>query len=169
RSPVLGRPVYGYVRAMLAATSVRRLADKRLMALNERNASVLSKSTRCDVVGDKRPNFLASAELSLENFAGHQLTVVHLVRNIYDVAASHQKFFEAGRWTKDFRAAVDQANRSNRLAQALLTGPHRKSFVIVDYDRFWYSAANLRALFRHAQLDETGVKEGRIERFVQIA
>jgi hypothetical protein len=162
-------PQYGYVPEMLATENIRLLAEKGLISLNERNASVLGKSAQCTHVGDKRPNFLFSAELSLPNLAPYETRVVHLVRNIYDVAASHQKKFEAGTWSKNFRTAVSEANRNNRLARWLLTGPYRTSIVIVDYDRFWYSTKNLRALFRHVQLDESGLREGYLASFVHIA
>jgi hypothetical protein len=162
-------PRYGYVPEMLAPENVYMLAEKGLLGLNERNALVLGKSAQCGVVGDKRPGFLVSAELSLANFARHQMKVVHLVRNIYDVAASYQRKFEAGMWNKDFCTAVDESNLSNRLVLSFLTGEYRNSFVIVDYDRFWYSAKNLRALFRRVQLDDTVVGEGNIESFVQVA
>jgi hypothetical protein len=162
-------PQYGYVPAMLATENIRLLAEKGLIGLNQGNASVLGKSEQCGVVGDKRPGFLLSAELTLPNFAGQRLKVVHIVRNVYDVAASHQKQFEAGSWTKDFQAAVKAGNQSNRLALSLLAGPHRNCFVIVDYDRFWYSEKNLRNAFGHIDLDSAGIKDGAIDGFVRVA
>ena len=163
-------PGYGYRPEMFLYQNVLTLSNAAILRLSAKNASVLNKSAACKIVGDKRPNFLYSAELTLPNFATSQLKVVHVVRNIYDIATSYQKGHEAGvNWMQDFRAAVGAANYNNRVALSLLTGPYKDVFVMVDYDRFWYSTQNMRALFRYLDVDDTCVGEVTLQQLVNTA
>jgi len=159
-------PNYGYIPQMFAPENIQMLCESGLLTLNGNNRSIFKKSKNCRVVGDKRPGFITSAELTLLNFGRSEIKVVHILRNIYDVAASEQKRFETGRSKRNHVAAVRAANASNKKALELLGGRHNHNVVILDYDRAWRSAEDIRALYEHLGLDPFSADAKSVEDFV---
>lgn len=162
-------PTYGYVPEMLDHRAVRMLADRNILRLGKMHDAVLAKSVHSRFVGDKRPGFMVSAELTFMNFIPDNIRVVHIVRNIDEVAVSYQRRYDAGTWARNFEVAIQDANLSNRLAARLLATEFGRSMIVLDYHQFWRAAGNIRWLFAKLDLPSGGIDCKSIEFFVKKA
>jgi len=165
---------FGYVPEMFNRANIIRLnRDGLLKSFDKhRNPDVLSSVTPEHIVGDKRPNFMTSAALSLRNFAGKAVTIVHIVRPIRQVAMSYLTHVNSGRWhaSRDHRLAVEHLNRNNRNALDLVERVqpgHR--VVVIDYNSFWSAASNAERLFGEIGLDAEGVSKEDVAAIFRIS
>lgn len=147
----------GYVPQMLAPTNIRRLVDADLMKpLKRRSLELLEGGANGSMIGDKRPNFMTSAALTLANFRGRRVHVLHLVRDIREVAASYLRRRSEGSFPGDYdhAMAVAHANMNTRTALSLMDGlapEHR--LLVLDYATFWSDPANAARVMREIGLD----------------
>ncbi|WP_319773583.1 sulfotransferase domain-containing protein [Breoghania sp.] len=116
------------------------------------NKEIWEKSKSARYVGDKRPLFLSNCiDKTLENFQGENLKVVHIFRNIKDIALSYKGRVDKGKgnwpaWRGPF-AAVNDFNITN---QFLRDAPlHRcENFKFVNYSDLFTSVDRCMELFK---------------------
>lgn len=101
------------------------------------NLSILEKSKSANFVGDKRPLFFINCAKSFCNFNNHNVSVVHIFRNIKDVALSYHRraINTEDSWSsrRGFFSAVEEMNRMN---QFFLNADKNilDKFIFVNYD-----------------------------------
>ncbi|MEO1003953.1 MAG: sulfotransferase [Cyanobacteria bacterium J06638_7] len=106
-------------------------------------------------LGDKRPEFLRTAQLTLEHFRSSHVTVVHIRRPVRDVAWSYMKRVENGTFShdRDYKRAVDDCNFNNRkLLELAQQSPANLTLLLVDYHQFWQSQQCADQLFSRLSL-----------------
>jgi hypothetical protein len=149
---------HGYLPAMFVPENIRELHRRGRLPMLDRfnNLDVLHRTPTTRWVGDKRPNFMRSAALTLAHFRDRDVVVVHVVRDIRAIAESYRRRAEKGNWpaSRDHTVAVAEANMNNRavLSVAGALAP-RHRLVVLDYDRFWVSPESLRRLLASIDLD----------------
>lgn len=164
----------GYTPEMFNRANIARLNREGVLeSLDKpRNLEILERAKPRRIVGDKRPNFMTSAAMSLPNFAGKSVTVVHVVRGIHEVAMSYVARAEAEIWdaARDHKLAVEQLNMNNRLALDLVDriGPGHRLFIL-DYRSFWSSAGNVDRLFREIEVNPKQASDQEITKMFRIA
>lgn len=148
----------GYVPQMFSFANIRRLLDAGFIKKPPKpeNMELLELGQAGTMIGDKRPNFMESANLTLANFRGRRVNVLHLIRDVKEVAASYLRRRQAGTFpgSYDHVMAVKHVNMNNRNAVALAgqLAPEHRLFVL-DYATFWSRPANARRLMRAIGLD----------------
>lgn len=122
----------------------------------EENGKYFSMLGRMRFIGDKRPNFLFSINLTANWFFEKKMTIVHVVRDPFDVAASYNERVRKGTWSenRDHLSAVSDMNMNNARALEFcdrLVGLNHK-IIVLDYEFFWADRANAEGLFRELGL-----------------
>ncbi|MEJ8572065.1 sulfotransferase [Microbaculum marinum] len=144
---------FGYSPEMFSPAYIAELYARGLLpTLNKhKNESVLAEMGGFRIVGDKRPNFMYSAQLTLKRFAGHRVSIVHIVRDPYAVAHSYLQRARDNTWSesRDHKVAADEINKNTLLALALLESERdpQHQVLIVDYDELWQSRETIVGLF----------------------
>ena len=157
--------INGYTPEMLRPTNITALCEQGIMSLTDVNANVLRKSATAKFLGDKRPGFMRSAELTLEHFQNEQIIVIHIVRNIHDLICSYERRVQNGTWSKNFRSAVTDANMNNQNALRVLNGRHRDRIVVLDYENFWRAKSNAYKLLSRSGLDTSRMDDRAVNIF----
>lgn len=118
--------------------------------------NVEEKIETATYVGDKVPMLFQTADLLLEAFAGHDIKIVYIFRNIFDVAASYNARADKGtNWPATMRheAAVRDWNQSfDSFFKAREKYPDLVFPVI--YDRFVRSGNTYREILKFLDLEE---------------
>jgi Sulfotransferase domain len=157
----------GYVPQMLTPSNIQRLRETGALKaeLKPENVALIEGGRIGRLVGDKRPNFMQSAALTLCNFKGRRVSILHIARDIREVAASYMRRAAGGTFPAhyDHRMAVRHMNMNTRNALALVDGldpQHR--LLVLDYATFWSRPVNARRLMREVGLDPLQVKRGAV-------
>ena len=112
-------------------------------------------------VGDKIPNLYRDFGGLERNFAGREVRVIVIVRNIIDVAASYQRrAADAGdvTWSKqlDYRRAVLDWGNSLRATLNFIAMPGRRTSVMVaSYEDLFYREGSAEPIFQYLDLEMT--------------
>jgi hypothetical protein len=97
-------------------------------------------------VGDKIPELYKRFEVfSSPAWAGRDVTLLHIVRNVFDVAGSYQtrKLDTADGWQKDYLLAIADWSASVRRAHEQMSNPQPNVRLgIVDYDSLFAGGAD---------------------------
>lgn len=159
----------GYVPQMFAPANIRRLQERDLLKLpiKAENAALIEAGKVGRIVGDKRPNFMKTAAFTLRAFEGHRVTVLHLVREIKEVAASYLRRAAAGTFPAryDHRLAVEHMNMNTRNALEVserIGSGHR--LIVLDYATFWSELRNGRRLMRELGLAPKQMDQNRLKK-----
>lgn len=119
----------------------------------------LSEKTEHAVyIGDKRPYFLHSWPVTKMNFAPESTRIIHIYRNIYDVAHSYlnRANSPADHWNsrKGVDAAIRDFNATNRMVLDIIADKQwSDSFIIVDYSTLLGSREKISDLFKWLNID----------------
>lgn len=165
----LYRSGYGYCPQMFEPANIERLARAGLIELHDKRRRTLEKSLEARFVGDKRPNFTSSAELTFANFQDKNLKIVHIVRSIGELVASYQKRLDEGSWKKDFKTCVYEANKNNKAILDILKGPDRDRIILVEYDDLWSSTDRIYQLLERIGIQASSIRSSLVERGVSTA
>ena len=121
--------------------------------------SLYRKIGNAKYVGDKRPNFLFSWEITKQYFSPDNIKIIHFIRSPYLVAESYHKRAEkqasgGDAWSSNAIAPRDEfyachdINLNNRLCLELLKDErYRDSVLVVDSDKFYKKMNNVREVF----------------------
>jgi len=167
---------FGYIPQMFEVENIMYLHMQNVLAsLNKHNnLGMIEKLRTASVIGDKRPNFMQSAPLTLHQFRKQKVIIIHVVRNPFEVARSFLERARKGSWApdRDHTIGIDELNLNNRmllqLLQAGMPSDSQKLYVL-NYDTFWRSEANLRQLFELVGLDSKAVTTKTITQTIKIS
>ncbi len=169
-------PVLGYTPSMFDREILIELRDAGLIPNLSLygNDKILENLDTARVVGDKRPHFMRSAQLTLSRFKKESVTIFHIVRNPYNVAHSYAQRARNGQWhpTRDHTVAVAEMNMNSRNALELLDRPQSDAhkLFILRYETFWAQPENASVLFDHLGLsDETEARRSGVATMFQNA
>jgi len=159
----------GYVPEMFCTDNVKMFVEHGILKLSSTNEAALLKSHVCKFVGDKRPGFMKSAHLTLENFPKEQTKVIHVVRNIYDIVLSFEQRRTMGISKKSYKAAVLEANISHRNVTHLRQNGYKHNIIILDYETFWLLNENIYLLLSKLGLERDGLVAQVVNQYFQNA
>lgn len=121
--------------------------------------SIREKLDKAIYVGDKRPNFLFSWEVTKKHFPPEKIRIIHFIRDPYLVAESYRKRAEkqaAGKdaWSPNAIAPRDEfyachdLNLNNKLCLDLLNDEsYRDSILVVNSENFYQKLSNVEKVF----------------------
>ncbi|MEM5518905.1 sulfotransferase [Henriciella sp. AS95] len=163
---------FGYRPGMFDPKEIKRFHEMGVLkSLDQhRNPAVFDAMTDDAIVGDKRPNFMDSAALTLNHFKNQKLFVVHVVRDPFEVAHSYIERARNGTWPadRDHTVAVKELNQNNKTALSLsrfgLAGQNQH-LIVLNYATFWSDVENLVALFDKLGLDSSAIPHRDLEQF----
>jgi hypothetical protein len=142
----------GYHPALFNVSEVKGLGWDNYR-YKEYAVKAFAKLPNAQYTGDKRPNFLFSWNITKRNFTPKNIKIIHIIRDIEDIACSYNKRSqnEKDKWhdARNYKAAVYETNRNNRLALELLTDPIWKdSISVVTYKKFFANPSVVFSMFK---------------------
>lgn len=161
---------FGYRPSMFTPEAIRQFQSLGVLrTLNSHgNSAVLERVSSKRFVGDKRPNFMQSASVTLSQFIAEQVNVVHIVRDPYEVAHSFLERARKGTWSekRDHHVAVKELNTNNlnalRINRVGMPG-EKHNLILLNFSTFWSSIENLKRLFEILDLDVELVSQEALE------
>ena len=144
--------------------------------LSQQNAALKKKIGRSKYIGDKRPRFFVSWPITIQNYEPDDIRIVHISRNIYDVAYSYE---QRAKWARDgldkgwfgnrgTLAACIEANVANlRTVEALNDPKFKDSIYVVEYEKVYKSIDNFKKLFAYLEVDWTAELEEKVGAFLE--
>ncbi len=117
------------------------------------------KYKTCRYIGDKIPGFLFGWNESKKNFSEKSFYIIHIMRNIYDIAWSFSERADAkkanlkkGRgWSvdRDYQAALYEFNKNNQILTSLINSNQVGSnWLIIRYEDIYSSKNLMISLFK---------------------
>jgi len=144
--------------------------------LSKQNEDLRSKVGRSKYIGDKIPRFFVSWPITAQNYDPEDIKIVHISRNIYDVAYSYEQRAKWSRegldtgWlgNRDTYAACKEANIANlRTLEALNDPKFKDSIYVVEYETIYTSINHFKELFEYLEVDWTETLESKLETFLE--
>ncbi len=144
--------------------------------LSQQNEALKKKIGSSKYIGDKRPRFFVSWPITAQNYEPDDIRIVHISRNIYDVAYSYE---QRAKWARDgldkgwfgnrgTLAACQEANVANlRTVEALNDPRFRDSIYVVEYEKIYKSIDNFEKLFAYLEVDWTWELREKVEVFLE--
>ncbi len=107
-------------------------------------------------IGDKRPNFLCSWAITEQNFTPDKIRILHIYRDINDIALSYNQRHKNAligkdhTWHRlhDFKKACMDFNINNRKLLTLMENEaYRRSIMVIDYETLLSSSSKILEIF----------------------
>ncbi len=103
-------------------------------------------------IGDKMPNFLLSWHITRHNFRPRTIRILHIIRNIYDVAHSFNQRAQNSedRWSqrRDFKSACAEWNLNNLMILEVLKDPKfSRQVSVVQYEKLFTDRDAMMTVF----------------------
>lgn len=147
-------PSNGYTKKMLDKKSI--FHDKEYQ---KKYQSLYDKYDECTYIGDKRPNFLMSWELTKNSFLPSEVSIIHLLRDPYLVAESYFKRAKKSAEGKDFWSSKNISPRdqfvacwdyninNKMLCKIAESSDYRDSFLVIDSENLYSQESNLLEIY----------------------
>jgi hypothetical protein len=144
--------------------------------LSKQNEALKKKIGHSKYIGDKRPRFFVSWPITVQNYEPDDIRIVHISRNIYDVAYSYE---QRAKWARDgldkgwfgnrgTLAACQEANVANlRTVEALKDPEFKDSIYVVEYEKVYRSIDNFKKLFSYLEVEWTDGVQEKVEAFLE--
>lgn len=144
--------------------------------LSKQNEALRKKVGQSKYIGDKIPRFFVSWPITAQNYDPKDIKIVHISRNIYDVAYSYEQRAKWSRegldtgWlgNRDTFAACKEANVANlRTLEALNDPKFKDSIYVVEYETIYTSIDHFKELFTYLEVDWSENLQSKIETFLE--
>lgn len=161
----------GYHPALFNVSEVKGLGWEKYR-YKEYSYKAFDKLPNALYTGDKRPNFLFSWNITKRNFLPHNIKIIHIIRDIEDIACSYNKRASDpnDKWpiSRNYKASVYEANRNNKLALQVLSDPLWKdSIKVITYKNCFINSFSIRNMFEWLNIEVDEKLEEKITHFLQ--
>jgi hypothetical protein len=136
------------------------------------------KISNAKYIGDKRPLFFLSWDITALNYNPEDIRIVHIVRNIYDVAYSYNKRAinaingQDKHWeqSRGVYAACKEINILNKiLLKALNDTSFKQSILLVKYEETFSSMNNIENIFHFLEINLEEKEKKDLNNFIEIS
>ncbi len=132
--------------------------EYKKLAHSDQYDKLRKKILNVKYIGDKRPLFFFGWDITALNYDPEDIKIIHIVRNIYDVAYSYNKraISAKDKWdsSRGVYAACKEINILNKiLLQALNDVSFKQSILIVRYEETFSSINNIENIFHFLEIN----------------
>ena len=150
----------------------------KMATANDRhgNAGRIEKTRAATYIGDKRPLFHCTLPQTFENFVGHQVVVLHVLRSIRETCLSYVRRAEnsADRWNhmRSAEQCIHEINLMNRFIASYhernFASPEHK-FHLIAYERVFSDADYALSIFDLLGLPIRPELERDVKSFIEMS